>query len=302
MLSAIFVASGIEGLRRPGGMVEMAEPQATQLASTLGLPTDPELLVRINSGVHVGAGILLAVGKFRRLAALALFTSLIPTTWAAHRFWEEQDEATKAQQQVHFFKNLGLMGGLILAAVDTEGAPSLGWRARRRASQAGTVIALGGKAARAGGDGGKKGRKAAKKAAKAGKAATKATAKAVAAREVATAKGSAGKEKAAAKAQKAAAKADKTREKTSAKAEKMAARAAKLAAKGRSVAVEATGKAGAKAAKAATKAVVAKKAVGALSDHDFSMNGKGRAGDLISAGARKAGDVASAAAERLPVG
>ncbi len=300
MLSAIFVASGIEGLRRPGGMVEMAEPQATQLASTLGLPADPELLVRINAGVHLGGGILLAAGKFRRLAALALFTTLIPTTWAAHRFWEEQDEAAKAQQQAHFFKNLGLMGGLILAAVDTEGAPSLGWRARRRAAQAGTVIALSGKAARAGGEGGRKGKKAAKKAAKTGKAATKAAAKAVAARRVATAKGSAGKEKAAAKAQKAVAKADKAREKTAARAEKAAARAAKLAAKGRSAAVEATGKAGAKAAKAAAKGALATKAVGALSDRDFGMNGKGR--DLISAGARRAGDMASAAAERLPVG
>ena len=41
----------------------------------------------------------------------------------------------RAQQQMHFFKNLALLGGLILAAVDTEGEPSLGWRARRRGRQ-----------------------------------------------------------------------------------------------------------------------------------------------------------------------
>jgi len=30
-------------------------------------------------------------------------------------------------------KNVGLLGGLLLAAVDTSAAPSLGWRARRAA-------------------------------------------------------------------------------------------------------------------------------------------------------------------------
>ncbi|HUJ66530.1 MAG TPA: hypothetical protein VLX59_13380, partial [Acidimicrobiales bacterium] len=57
--------------------------------------------------------------------------------------WEETDEATKAQQRIHFIKNLGLLGGLILAAVDTEGAPSLGWRARRRARRASYALQVG---------------------------------------------------------------------------------------------------------------------------------------------------------------
>src|SRR5205807_669938 len=53
-----------------------------------------------------------------------------PTTLAAHRFWEEEDPELRSQQQVHFVKNLGLLGGLMLAAADTEGKPSLAWRAR----------------------------------------------------------------------------------------------------------------------------------------------------------------------------
>jgi putative oxidoreductase len=57
----------------------------------------------------------------------------VPTTLAGHRFWEEDDPARRHQQQIHFFKNLGLLGGLVLAAADTGGAPSLGWRARRAA-------------------------------------------------------------------------------------------------------------------------------------------------------------------------
>ena len=65
-----------------------------------------------------------------------LATSLVPTTAAGHRFWEEESPQSKAMQQTHFLKNLSILGGLILAATDTEGAPSLGWRARRAARRA----------------------------------------------------------------------------------------------------------------------------------------------------------------------
>ena len=47
------------------------------------------MLVRVNGAVQVGAGVFLAIGKFRRPAAFALIGSIIPTTYAGHRFWEE---------------------------------------------------------------------------------------------------------------------------------------------------------------------------------------------------------------------
>ena len=70
------------------------------------------------------------------LAATVLAASLVPTTLAAHRFWEEEDPRARAAQRVHFQKNCAMLGGLILAAVDTGGRPSLGWRARRAARRA----------------------------------------------------------------------------------------------------------------------------------------------------------------------
>jgi putative oxidoreductase len=70
----------------------------------------------------------MALGKFRRLAALALIGSIIPTTYAGHRFWEER-RRDRAEQRVHFLKSLALLRGLILEAFDTEGAPSLASRA-----------------------------------------------------------------------------------------------------------------------------------------------------------------------------
>ncbi len=136
MLAAVFVSSGIDVLRRPGPRVEVAAPVATKVAEPLPLPSDPEQLVKINAAVQVVAGALLTFGYLPRLAATALAASLVPTTLAGHRFWEVDDPARRSQQQVHFLKNVGLLGGLILAMFDTEGAPSLGWRGKQAARRA----------------------------------------------------------------------------------------------------------------------------------------------------------------------
>ena len=47
-------------------------------------------------------------------SALALAGSLVPTTLAGHRFWEEEDDAARAQQTVQFLKNLAMFGGLLM--------------------------------------------------------------------------------------------------------------------------------------------------------------------------------------------
>jgi hypothetical protein len=92
--------------------------------------------VRINGGIQTVAGTMLALGKFRRLSALALAGSLVPTTYAGHRFWEEMDEDRRAQQRIQFLKNAAMLGGLALAATDTGGRPSVPWQARRAARHA----------------------------------------------------------------------------------------------------------------------------------------------------------------------
>lgn len=107
-------------------MVPGSEPRAPHI----DLPTDPELLTKVNGGVMVGAGLLLAIGKLPRLSAAALAATIVPTTFAGHRFWELDDPGERAAQQIHFMKNVGLLGGLALAAIDTEGRPGVAWRAR----------------------------------------------------------------------------------------------------------------------------------------------------------------------------
>lgn len=131
LLSSIFLTGGVDVLRNPGSRVPAADLIAPKIAERMPyLPEDTEQLVRLNAAVQVGAGAMLALGRFPRLSSALLAGSLVPTTLAGHRYWEEEDPAKRAQQRTHFYKNLGLLGGLMLAAVDTEGRPGLAWRAR----------------------------------------------------------------------------------------------------------------------------------------------------------------------------
>ncbi|MHC1558214.1 DoxX family protein [Actinomycetospora sp. C-140] len=135
MLAAMFIKGGVDTLLNPEPRVQKATPLLEKVGPTLPdqVPSEPGQLVRIDAGVKIGAGTLLAIGKFPRLSSLALAATLVPTTVAGHPFWEKADPAEKTAEQQQFLKNLGLLGGLILAAVDTEGKPSLGWRGRRAA-------------------------------------------------------------------------------------------------------------------------------------------------------------------------
>ena len=92
----------------------------------LGVPNDPELVVRANGAVMVGAGSMLALGRLPRRAALALALSLLPTTAAGHPFWQIKDPKQRAAQRLQLQKNLSMLGGLLLAVVDTGGKPGLG--------------------------------------------------------------------------------------------------------------------------------------------------------------------------------
>jgi uncharacterized membrane protein YphA (DoxX/SURF4 family) len=137
MLSGVFVVSGVRNLQHPERLVPVAKPVTDRVAPLIeqaspSLPTDTESLIKANAAAQLAAGLLLATGRFTRPAALVLAGTLIPTTAAGHPFWTKSDPAERAQHQIHFMKNLGLFGGLLLAAADTEGKPGLRWRAGHR--------------------------------------------------------------------------------------------------------------------------------------------------------------------------
>ncbi len=145
----MFVTGGYDAYRNPAGKVPAADDVAPPIAARIpGLPEgETEQLVKINGAVQVAAGSLLAIGKLPRLSALALAASLVPTTAAGHRFWEAKGD-DRSQQQIHFFKNVSMLGGLLLAALDTEGRPGVLWRTRHATEHAGAAVRRGRKEAR----------------------------------------------------------------------------------------------------------------------------------------------------------
>ena len=142
LLAAPFIYGGISTLRKPQDRVPGARPVVEKIAETadkqlpVQVPKDVEQWVKADAAVKVVAGTLFGLGRFPRLTALVLAGSIVPTTLAGHRFWEHTDPTERFGQISNFLKNAGLLGGLLLAAVDTEGKPSVGYRARRAARKA----------------------------------------------------------------------------------------------------------------------------------------------------------------------
>lgn len=141
MLASYFVASGVKSLRDPGALVPVAEPLIDRVVPTVKqyapqqvaeyIPDDPITLIRINGALQLIGGLALATGKGRRLGALVLAASLVPATIAKHPFWSRTDEVERAADRAHFLKNVSLLGGVLLASRDTEGRPSIAYRAQK---------------------------------------------------------------------------------------------------------------------------------------------------------------------------
>jgi uncharacterized membrane protein YphA (DoxX/SURF4 family) len=141
LLAGIFVFGGISAWRRSSGLIAPAAKVVDPVQDVMPGSPSAEQLVKVNAGVQVVAGGLFAVGVAPRAMAIVLGGSLVPTTLAGHRFWEVDDAVDRAQQRIQFLKNAGLVGGLIFAALDTGGRPSVFWSGRKAAEGAVATVA-----------------------------------------------------------------------------------------------------------------------------------------------------------------
>jgi len=140
LLASTFVVGGISALRNVDALApkvtpvtDRIVPLAQKAAPSANLPTDAGSWIKINAAVQIGAGLALATGRAPRLAATLLAVSLVPTTVAGHPFWSESEPVARRTQFMAFVKNTSMLGGLLIAAGDTEGQPGLAWRAQRGA-------------------------------------------------------------------------------------------------------------------------------------------------------------------------
>jgi uncharacterized membrane protein YphA (DoxX/SURF4 family) len=139
MLASYFISSGVKAVRDPAPLAALAQPLAEKVVPLVKkyapdevahyVPEDPKTLVRLNGALQIAGGLALATGRGRRVGALLLAGSLIPSTLAKYPFWSQSGDEAAASRS-HFAKNVSLLGGVLLASRDTEGKPGIAWRAQ----------------------------------------------------------------------------------------------------------------------------------------------------------------------------
>lgn len=104
LLAAIFLISGFNKI---GGFAGTAAYIASK-----GLPL-PELGAALAIVLELAGGIMLVAGYRARLAALAIFAFLIPTTFLFHAYWQLPPDRQMADF-LSFWKNVAIMGGMLM--------------------------------------------------------------------------------------------------------------------------------------------------------------------------------------------
>lgn len=95
-------------------------------AFAAGLPKRglPEFMGYIGAPVEFFGGVAILLGLGTRYAAIAILLFTIVATLSSHAYWTFPHEQ-QAQQNTQFFKNLSIMGGLILLFATGAGRISI---------------------------------------------------------------------------------------------------------------------------------------------------------------------------------
>jgi len=124
LVASLFLPSGISKLSNFASF-------SASLAGK-GLPF-PEYWAAAAVAIEVLGPIALVVGLFPRWTTVALVAFVIGATATSHRFWEFQEPVRRAQE-MNFFKNVAILGGLLFYFV--SGAGHWGWTPRMRSHAA----------------------------------------------------------------------------------------------------------------------------------------------------------------------
>jgi putative oxidoreductase len=103
-LASIFLVSGFGKLTNLAGFVQYLAAQGVPAPWALGV---------VAACVDFG-GLAIAAGFRARWAALLMAAFTVVAALIAHRFWEVQDAAARMGQQIHFMKNVAIVGGFLV--------------------------------------------------------------------------------------------------------------------------------------------------------------------------------------------
>lgn len=132
LIAAPFIFEGVRTAispERATAVAPQAFAQADKALHATALPeaVDSSALLRAAGGAAAAAGLAYASGTAPRLSALVLL-STTTVGWAGRkRIWELKGEE-RVQEIQGILTDAGLLGAVMLAAVDTDGRPSTAYR------------------------------------------------------------------------------------------------------------------------------------------------------------------------------
>jgi putative oxidoreductase len=125
LLAAIFLGSALMNhIPKFNGIVQAMAKE--------GVPY-PAASHAIAIGFMLLGGILLVLGYYARFGATLLLIFLMLAAYYFHDFWTFADPKQAMEQQIHFMKNLAMIGAMLIVIANGPGAWSIDGRTRKPA-------------------------------------------------------------------------------------------------------------------------------------------------------------------------
>ena len=134
LLASAYIANGVARVRDPRASVESTEAVLSTVRRFVDLPVGAETVARASGAAQATAGVLLAIGRFPRAASVVLVsTYVLDLAGDALTSGKAQTKEEKAARRNETLMRSSMLGGALLASVDTAGRPGLMWRAQHAA-------------------------------------------------------------------------------------------------------------------------------------------------------------------------
>lgn len=133
LLATGYIVNGIDSFRNSSAAAEHLDPALSTMRRAV-----PQAAPALNNSAVVAQGLaaaqvasaaMFALGKAPRLAASVLVSTTAVNAYLDFRASDNGTKEQRAARRNSALKNVSLLGATMLAAVDTEGSPSLMWRA-----------------------------------------------------------------------------------------------------------------------------------------------------------------------------
>ncbi|MEX3509204.1 DoxX family protein [Kocuria sp. WRN011] len=133
LLATGYVAGGVEAFRNSSAAAEKLDPVLKQVEQVLPqvrpVTANRAQVAQGIAAAQVLAASALALSKLPRLSASVLLGTTAINTYVQYQSADTSTKEAKSNRRNNVFKNLSLVGAVMIASVDTSGNPSLAWRA-----------------------------------------------------------------------------------------------------------------------------------------------------------------------------